>query len=111
MFKIGDYIAHPMHGAGVIESIVTKKINGSQRDYYVLKLPVGDMVVMVPVSGCEDIGVRSIISRSEAEKLFSAFSEIKISMTQNWNKRYRENMDKIKILSIFLFTLIGFQSF
>lgn len=26
MFKIGDYIAHPMHGAGVIESIVTKKI-------------------------------------------------------------------------------------
>ena len=90
MFKIGDYITHPMHGAGVIESIVTKKINGS------LKLPVGDMVVMVPVSGCEDIGVRSIISRSEAEKLFSAFSEIEISMTQNWNKRYRENMDKIK---------------
>ena len=86
MFKIGDYITHPMHGAGVIESIVTKKINGSQRDYYVLKLPVGDMVVMVPVSGCEDIGVRSIISRSE-----SAYS-----MTQNWNKRYRENMDKIK---------------
>lgn len=28
MFKIGDYITHPMHGAGVIESIVTKKING-----------------------------------------------------------------------------------
>ena len=71
MFKIGDYIAHPMHGAGVIESIVTKKINGAQRDYYVLKLPVGDMVVMVPVVGCEDIGVRSIISRSEAENVFN----------------------------------------
>ena len=96
MFKIGDYIAHPMHGAGVIESIVTKKINGAQRDYYVLKLPVGDMVVMVPVVGCEDIGVRSIISRSEAENVFNAFSALEISMTQNWNKRYRENMDKIK---------------
>ena len=96
MFKIGDYIAHPMHGAGVIESIVTKKINGAQRDYYVLKLPVGDMVVMVPVVGCEDIGVRAIISRSEAENVFDAFNELEISMTQNWNKRYRENMDKIK---------------
>lgn len=96
MFKIGDYIAHPMHGAGIIESIVTKKINGAQRDYYVLKLPVGDMVVMVPVVGCEDIGVRSIISRSEAEKVFEAFGKLEISMTQNWNKRYRENMDKIK---------------
>ncbi len=96
MFKIGDYIAHPMHGAGVIESIVTKKINGTERDYYVLKLPVGDMIVMVPVIGCEDIGVRSIISRGEAEKVFDAFKELEISMTQNWNKRYRENMDKIK---------------
>ena len=96
MFKIGDYIAHPMHGAGVIESIVTKKINGNERDYYVLKLPVGDMIVMVPVIGCEDIGVRSIISRGEAEKVFDAFKELEISMTQNWNKRYRENMDKIK---------------
>ena len=96
MFKIGDYIAHPMHGAGVIESIVTKKINGAQRDYYVLKLPVGDMVVMVPVVGCEDIGVRSIISRSEAENVFNAFSALEISMTQNWNRRYRENMLRIK---------------
>ncbi len=96
MFQIGDYIVHPMHGAGVIESVVTKKINGQQRDYYVLKLPVGDMVVMVPVAGCENIGVRSVISKSEAENVFKLFKDIEVSMTQNWNKRYRENMDKIK---------------
>ena len=69
MFEIGDYIAHPMHGAGVIEGIVTKKINGAERDYYVLKLPVGDMVVMVPGEGCESIGVRVIISDSDARKV------------------------------------------
>lgn len=96
MFQIGDYIVHPMHGAGVIESVVTKKINGQQRDYYVLKLPVGDMVVMVPVAGCENIGVRSIISKGEAENIFKSFKDLEVSMTQNWNKRYRENMDKIK---------------
>lgn len=96
MFQIGDYIVHPMHGAGVIESVVTKKISGQQRDYYVLKLPVGDMVVMVPVAGCENIGVRSIISKSEAENIFESFKELEVSMTRNWNKRYRENMDKIK---------------
>lgn len=96
MFEIGDYIAHPMHGAGVIESIVTKKINGAERDYYVLKLPVGDMVVMVPVDGCERIGVRAIISDSEARKVLSSFSGLEICMTQNWNKRYRENMDLLK---------------
>ena len=96
MFEIGDYIAHPMHGAGVIEGIVTKKINGAERDYYVLKLPVGGMIVMVPVEGCENIGVRGIISGSEARKVIDSFSELEICMTQNWNKRYRENMDKLK---------------
>lgn len=96
MFAIGDYIAHPMHGAGVIDGIVSKKINGTERDYYVLRLPAGDMRVMVPVQGCEDIGVRPIVESSSAQAVLDAFAAIQVSMTQNWNKRYRENMLKIK---------------
>ncbi len=96
MFVIGDYIVHPMHGAGIIENIISKRINGDEREYYVLKLPVGDMVVMVPVLGCENIGVRPVVNSAEADSVLDAFSEIEVSMTQNWNKRYRENMDKIK---------------
>lgn len=96
MFAIGDYIAHPMHGAGRIDSIVKKKIDGAERDYYVLKLPVGEMKVMIPVQGCENIGVRPIISSSEAKKVLKTLQDIDVSMTQNWNKRYRENMVKIK---------------
>ena len=100
MFSIGDYIAHPLHGAGVIENIVSRRISGQQRDYYVLKLPVGDMVVMVPVLGCESIGVRSIISADEAERVMDAFKTIKVEMADNWNKRYRENMQRIKSMSV-----------
>lgn len=58
MFQVGDKIVHPMHGAGVIDSIVTKKVNGVVRDYYILKLPVGGMLVMIPTSNSEEIGVR-----------------------------------------------------
>lgn len=96
MFDIGEYIAHPMHGAGMIDNIVTKKINGVERDYYVLKLPVGEMRVMIPVEGCELIGVRNIVSREDAMSVLDAFPGIDTEMTQNWNKRYRENMLKIK---------------
>ena len=96
MFAIGDYIAHPMHGAGRIDSIVKKKIDGAEREYYVLKLPVGEMKVMIPVAGCENIGVRPIIGKDEANRVLDALRDIDISMTQNWNKRYRENMVKIK---------------
>ena len=40
MFCIGDKIVHPMHGAGVVESIVENKIDGVVRQYYVMRLPV-----------------------------------------------------------------------
>lgn len=95
-FRVGDRIAHPMHGAGVIDSVVSRKINGKERDYYVLKLPVGDMLVMIPVDTSEEIGVRPIVDAAEAEKILCSIPGIEIEMTQNWNKRYRENMLKIK---------------
>ena len=40
LIALGAKIVHPMHGAGVVDSIVQKKINGVVRDYYILKLPV-----------------------------------------------------------------------
>ena len=96
LFVIGDHIVHPMHGAGTIDSIVSKRINGDERDYYVLKLPVGDMVVMVPVLGCENVGVRPVVSSESANTVLDAFPGISVTMNQSWNKRYRENLDKIK---------------
>lgn len=95
-FRVGDRIAHPMHGAGIIDSIVTKRINGKDREYYVLKLPAGDMLVMVPVETCDAIGVRPIVAPAEAEALLGAIPGIEVEMTSNWNKRYRENMLRIK---------------
>lgn len=95
-FRVGDRIAHPMHGAGVIDSVVSRKINGKERDYYVLKLPVGDMLVMIPVDTSAEIGVRPIVDAAEAEKILCSIPGIEVEMTQNWNKRYRENMLKIK---------------
>ena len=67
----------------------------NHRRIFHLLARAGDMVVMVPVAGCENIGVRSIISKSEAENIFESFKELEVSMTQNWNKRYRENMEKL----------------
>ena len=96
MFQVGDKIVHPMHGAGVIDSIVTKKVNGVVRDYYILKLPVGGMLVMIPTSHSEEIGVRPVVDTDEADRLIASMPDIEVDMTQNWNRRYRENMMRIK---------------
>ena len=96
MFNVGDRIAHPMHGAGVIDSIVTRHIDGADKKYYALQLPSADMLVMIPVESSENIGVRPIIEPQEADLIISFIADIEVNMTQNWNKRYRENMLKIK---------------
>jgi len=96
MYRIGDRIAHPLHGAGVIERIEIKKINGAVREYYVVKMPVGDMIVMIPKETSDTIGVRPIVCPKEADSIFAAISELEVSMTQNWSRRYRENMIRIK---------------
>lgn len=96
LFHIGDKIAHPLHGAGIISGIESRRIDGVDRDYYVLQLPVGGMQVMIPVESCESIGVRPILDAASADRIISAIPGIEINMTQNWNKRYRDNMLKIK---------------
>ena len=95
-FRVGDRVAHPMHGAGVIDQIETQKRGSEELQYYVLRLPVGDMRVLIPVDSCDAIGVRPIIASEEAEHILNAIPELEISMTQNWNRRYRENMLRIK---------------
>ena len=96
MFREGDKIVHPMHGAGVVESIVQKKVNGITRDYYVLKLPLRSMVVMIPTSNSVEIGVRPIIDSVQADDILTKLPAIEVEFDQNWNRRYRDNMERIK---------------
>lgn len=101
MFQIGDKIVHPMHGAGIVESIITKKVNGVVRDYYTLKLPVRAMLVMIPVETSGEIGVRPVVDSECAASVLTAIPTIQVDMTQNWNRRYRENMERLKSGDIF----------
>ena len=95
MFNVGDKIVYPMHGAGTIDSIEEKNILGENQAYYIIKMP-GEVKVMVPTAKAEQIGVRSVIGKEEAEKVISILGEDETEMSQNWNKRYRDNMEKMK---------------
>ncbi len=96
MFKIGDKIVYPMHGAGIIEKIEEKKILGQTREYYILNVPCGDMKVMIPVDGSGEIGVRPIVDRSRLPEIFELLAAESTEMSANWNRRYRENMELLK---------------
>ncbi len=101
MYKIGDKIVYPMHGAGVVESIEEKEILGQKKDYYVMKMPFGDMKVMIPTTNVVEIGIREVISKHDADNVLSVFGNQNSVVSGNWNKRYRENMVKIKSGNIY----------
>ena len=100
MYNVGDKVVYPMHGAGVIDSIEEKEILGEKQSYYILKMP-GEVKVMVPISTAEQHGIRNIIDKSEAEKVFNVLEQDETEMEKNWNKRYRDNMEKMKSGNIY----------
>ncbi len=101
MFSVGSKIVHPMHGAGIIRQIEEKKILGEVKQYYILQLPCNDMNVMIPVDSENSVGIRNIEDRSVMQRAVRVLSENSSTMDRNWNRRYRENMEKLKTGDVF----------
>ena len=96
MFCVGDKIVHPMHGAGVIESIVDEKIGRDLVRFYVFRMPVSGLTLKIPTANSEMIGVRAVSSAETIERVLAELPKLSVDMTTNWNHRYRENMERIK---------------
>jgi CarD family transcriptional regulator len=85
-----------MHGAGVIVDRVDKKIMDEVRCYFIVKSPVSEMVAMLPVENMDTIGVREVMTSRDADALLDEIKNMNAIENANWNKRYRENMEKLK---------------
>ncbi|MDI6872198.1 MAG: CarD family transcriptional regulator [Bacillota bacterium] len=96
MFNIGDRVVYPMHGAGVIEAIEEREVLGERQKYYIMKLPIGDMRVMIPTRSVNEVGLRQVIDAAGVERVFEVLRGQQTKMSSNWNRRYRANMEKIK---------------
>ena len=95
MFNVGDKVVYPMHGAGTIDSIDKKNILDEEVEYINNSMP-GGVKVMVPSNQASKQGLRNIISQNDVEKVFCVLETDETAMSDNWNKRYRDNMDKMK---------------
>ena len=96
MFSVGEKIVYPMHGAGVIEAIETKEIGGKPTDYYKVRITSGNIMLMIPVNNPSGVQLRSVISKTEAEKVLSDFGTGSEQEDIPWNKRYKHNVDRLK---------------
>lgn len=101
LFKVGDRVVYPLHGAGVIEAIEEREILGERHRYYIMRLPVGNMRVMIPTGAVRECGLRAVIPARQVDAVLEVLRAGATAMSANWNHRYRENADKLKSGDIF----------
>ena len=100
MYSLGDKVVYPVHGVGVIDSIEDKTVLGEKRSYYVIKLAISDMTVMIPTNKSEDLGLRLVVSDRYANRALKVIGSETTEMEEDWKARYQQNFEKIKSGSI-----------
>jgi len=101
LFRKGDTVVYPHHGAAVIEDLTTRELLGEEKKYFVLKLSHGDLTLMVPVDNTEEIGLREVVNKREVKKVWDILKEGESKMPANWSRRYKTNIEKIRSGDIF----------
>lgn len=101
-YGVGDKVVYPMHGAGIITAIQEREVSGESVRYYEIEFPYGNLRLMVPIANTEQLGLRDVMPAEMIPKVLAHLKKTDgESMNQNWNKRQRENLDKIRSGDIF----------
>lgn len=96
MFYLGDRVVYPMYGAGVIKEIEKKEIDGVEGVYYVISMPIGNLKITVSANKAEQLGLRKIVDSSQVYEALHNSLIVSNQENNNWNQRYKENLEKIK---------------
>jgi CarD family transcriptional regulator len=96
LFQIGDNIVYPTHGVGIIDAIEVKEISGEKQQYYVIKMLIGNMQVMIPTGKLLSLGIRPITDIIALKHIINIFHHGVSDRLLPWKQRYKVNTDKIK---------------
>jgi CarD family transcriptional regulator len=95
MFKVGETVVYPHHGAATIEAIEKRVIKGEEREYLVLRVAQGDLTVRVPADNVDLVGVRDVVNAEGLERVFNVLRQPYIEEPTNWSRRYKANLEKL----------------
>jgi CarD family transcriptional regulator, regulator of rRNA transcription len=96
LYKVGDKVVYPHHGAGTVVKKEKREVLGQQREYLTIKILHNDMTVNVPCENAEKVGLRKVIDEKMVEIVVKALTGGGTAMPKNWNRRFKHNRDKMK---------------
>ena len=95
VFKVGEMVVYPHHGAALIEDIQTRTIKGEAKLYLTLKVAQGDLTIQVPAENCDLVGVRDVVSQDGLDRVFEVLRAPHTEEPTNWSRRYKANVEKL----------------
>ena len=101
MYKVGDKVVYPHHGAGTVVKRERRDVLGEKREYLTIKILHNDMTVNVPAENAERIGLRKVIDEEAVKKVVKYLTSGGTEMPKNWNRRFKHNRDKMKTGDIY----------
>ncbi|MFP4475237.1 MAG: CarD family transcriptional regulator [Desulfatibacillaceae bacterium] len=102
LFAQGDLAVYPAHGVGRIEAVESRRINGEEQKFYIMRILENDMKIMIPTQNVDSVGLREIIDEEQVNHVYAILNDKDIPAdNQTWNRRYRDYMEKIKTGSLF----------
>ena len=96
MYKVGDKVVYPHHGAGTVVKKESREVLGQKREYLTIKILHNDMTVQVPSENADKVGLRRVIGEKEVGVVLTALTAVSTEMPKNWNRRFKHNRDKMK---------------
>jgi CarD family transcriptional regulator len=101
LYKVGDKVVYPHHGAGTVVKRETRRILGQEREYLTIKILHNDMTVNVPSENADRVGLRKVIDEEMVTRVVEVLHGSGTKMPKNWNRRFKYNRDKMKTGDIF----------
>ena len=101
MYKVGDKVVYPHHGAGTVVKREKREVLGEKREYLTIRIEHNDMTVNVPADNCELVGLRKVIDEEAVKKVVKYLTSGGTEMPKNWNRRFRHNRDKMQTGDIY----------
>jgi CarD family transcriptional regulator len=101
LYKVGDKVVYPHHGAGTVVKKESRAVLGEKREYLTIQILHNDMTVNVPAENAEAVGLRKVINEDTVKEVVKALTGTGTTMPKNWNRRFKHNRDKMKTGDIF----------
>ncbi|ERI95056.1 CarD-like protein [Clostridiales bacterium oral taxon 876 str. F0540] len=95
MLSVGSKIFVPSYGAGIVSTVEFRKVYDTIYKFVDVTMMIDNISLSIPVSRIEAYRVREIVTKSILEKCLPIISSECDKIEKKWNKRYRQNNDKL----------------